>query len=84
MNGNGFPLWIKAIATVGFPIVTAMFLAFLLYLLYPLGLETNAQVQSHNQGFQSYANQLQVQVRLLRNICRNVSTTEFERANCDI
>lgn len=80
MNGN-FPTWIKIITNVGFPIALSVYL---IVIFYPLITETNAQIKDHVEQVAQMIDQRNEQTRLLKVICRNVATNDFERSNCDI
>lgn len=80
MNTN-FPLWIKVVTQVGFPIVIAIYF---IIILYPTITDVNAKMEEHIKIVSRSVQQIDEQTRLLKAICRNVAKNDFEKANCDI
>ena len=75
------PIWIKIVNQIGFPIAVTIVL---LFVFYPIMMNVQAQHDLIMTQTVADIDQTKVQIKLLRVICRNVATTEFERANCDI
>ena len=90
MNGalNTLPVWVKIITTVGFPILVALILLYVIFgntvpelsqsvsASVETSRETNSLVKEHNDDSTK-------QTELFRLICRNTAKSEFAAANCD-
>lgn len=80
MNSNGFPTWIKVIAQVGFPIAVSIYF---MAVVYPIIIETKAQMKDHVERVSLQSVEIKEQTRLLKEICRSVAGTPFDKSNCD-
>lgn len=77
MNGNGLPAWVRAAAAVGVPaVISFLLLAMFAGILRSPVTETHALIRHHVRSDD-------VQIRLLRVICRQLAKSDWAMAQCD-